>query len=65
VSAIPTIPASIVTLPQLDAWIDAHAANAADFAARRRMMVAVMDRAAEIGARQRGEAEALHRTDAA
>ena len=54
-SAIPQIPAAVVTLPQLDAWIDTNAPKAAGFAARLRMMVAVMDRAGEIGARQRGE----------
>lgn len=50
--AIPVIPAEIVTLPQLDSWIDAEAPKMPNFAARLRMVVAVMDRAAEIGERQ-------------
>lgn len=52
-SAIPQIPASVQTVPQLDDWIDANASDNLGLAARLRMMVAVMDRASEIGARLR------------
>jgi hypothetical protein len=49
VSEIPIIPASVKTINQLDRWIDAEAPRAVGPAARLRMTVAVMDRAAEIG----------------
>jgi hypothetical protein len=59
-SGLPQIPASVMTIEQLDAWIDAFASTCdrpsnkgGRFANRLRMLVAVMDRAHEIGARQR------------
>ena len=55
-SAIPQIPAGVRTIEQLDRWIDAEAPRADTLAKRLRFTVAVMDRAAEIGRRQRGEA---------
>lgn len=56
-SAIPSIPAAIVTLEQLDRWIDANAPKMAGLADRLRMTVAVMDRAGEIGACRRARGE--------
>lgn len=59
-SALPIIPPTVRTLEQLDAWIEGAAPrcdespNAGERqAARMRLAVAVMDRAGEIGARQR------------
>lgn len=52
-SAVPVIPVDVRTLEQLDAWIDRSAHEADSFAARLRFAVAVMDRAVEIGERQR------------
>ncbi len=56
--AIPKIPPEIMTLDRLDRWIDREAPMADGLAARLRMHVAVMDRAAEIGRRQREVAAA-------
>lgn len=55
-SAVPTIPAEIVTAPQLDLWIDEQAPMAVSPAARMRLIAVVIERAAEIGARQRAMA---------
>lgn len=41
-TAIPVIPADVVTLDQLDAWIDRHAPKAHTLADRLRMHVAIM-----------------------
>lgn len=61
-SAIPQIPAGVDTIDKLDRWIEAAAPTCdrapnegARLANRLRMLVAVMDRAGEIGARQGGE----------
>lgn len=52
-NAIPEIPASVASLEQLDRWIEANAAQPQTLAERLRFAVAVMDRAVEIGERQR------------
>jgi hypothetical protein len=56
VSAIPQIPAAVRTVEQLDAWIVQNAArHSGTMADRLRLLVAVLDRIAEIRARQDGD----------
>jgi hypothetical protein len=58
VSAVPVIPASIATPAQLDAWIEEAAPQARSMADRLRLIAAVIERAGEIGERQRAAAGA-------
>ena len=57
-SAIPVIPPEVATLEQLDAWIEQAALDVRDMASRLRLVVAVMDRATQIG-------DAMRRADSA
>lgn len=56
-SAVPVIPDSVSSPEALDAWIDAHAGETVTMADRMRFAAAIMERAGEIGDRQRGKSE--------